>query len=231
MTSTALELAVNQQALWDNQHTLRGSEDGLEGGDIVDVPNESAVTFSNLLAPVSTIVEVGSANGRDARFWAAMGHNVHCLDFSQVALDQLAGHAKRQKLSERINPLHFDANSGSLPPEVGGNIDGFYARSALHVDDVTLMSLLGDVAERLRPRGVVLIEGKGPCDTKIARSIPLGDGLVVDPDEDGHLRRVWTPEAHGRICEAFGWTALQQETIGEEWVGTDATFLRLVAIS
>ena len=206
-----------------------GGQNGLEGDHLVDVPNDAAVMFSSLLTPGSTIAEVGSANGRDARFWAQQGHKVHCLDFSRVALSQLVEHAERQGVTDRINPLHFDANAGRLPKDVSGSIDGFYARSALHVDDETLMALLGDVDSHLQPNGVVLIEGKSTRDTKIARSVDLGNGLAVDPEENGHLRRVWTPESLEKICDAFGWAALQQETIGEQWAGTDATFLRLVA--
>lgn len=226
--SLAQELITNQQTLWDNQHAVRGGQAGLEGDLMVDVPNGAAILLNGLLGPESTIAEVGSANGRDARYWAQNGHHVHAMDFSRVALGQLVEHAERQGVSHRISPFHFDANTGALPEEVG-EIDGFYARSALHVDDHTLMSLQGDVDKRMCPNGVVLIEGKSTNDAKIARSRDLGNGLAVDPEKNGHLRRIWTPESLQEICGAFGWTALSEETVGEEWAGTDATFLRLVA--
>lgn len=221
-------LITDQQNLWDAQHAVRGSQDGLEGYNLIDVPNDAAVLLNGMLGPESIIAEVGSANGRDARYWALQGHRVHCMDFSQVALGQLVDHAARQGVADRINPLHFDANAGDLPSAVG-DIDGFYSRSALHVDDDTLMALLGAVDARLKKDGVVLIEGKGTTDTKIARSIDLGNGLAVDPHENGHVRRVWTPESLTAICATFGWTAVKQEIVGENWAGTDASFLRLVA--
>lgn len=228
--SVSPTIIPDQQGLWDAQHTQRGAiQGGLEGDHLVDTPNDAAVLFHQLVVPEARIVEVGSANGRDARFWAQQGHQVDCLDFSRVALGQLVEHAERQGVSSRINPLYFDANAGKLPEEVESSIDGFYSRSALHVDDDTLMSLLGDVDDRLSSGGVVLIEGKGTEDAKIARSVDLGNGLAVDPKENGHLRRIWTPESLEQICTTFGWTALQQQTVGENWVGTDATFLRLVA--
>jgi SAM-dependent methyltransferase len=221
-------LITDQQALWDTQHAQRGGQAGLEGDTLVDVPNDAAMLLAGLLRPQSTIAEVGSANGRDARYWAAQGHRVHCLDFSQVALGQLVEHAERQGVADRITPTHFDANAGALPESVD-TIDGFYSRSALHVDDATLMDLLSDVDRRMRPGGKVLIEGKGTADTKIARSVNLGNGLAVDPEENGHVRRIWTAESLDKICATFGWTALRQQTVGESWVGTDATFLRLLA--
>jgi hypothetical protein len=228
MTGIAQELLTDQQLLWDSQHAERGGQSGLEGDLLVDTPNDSGVLLGQLVRPRAIIAEIGSANGRDARYWAQNGHRVRCLDFSRVALSQLVEHTERQGLRDFISPIHFDANDGKLPEEVGA-IDAFYARSALHVDDETLMSLLDDVDNHLQKDGVVLIEGKSTADRKIARSMDLGNGLAVDPEENGHVRRVWTPESLENICSAFGWTALQQETVGEEWAGTDATFLRLVA--
>jgi SAM-dependent methyltransferase len=226
--SGTLPEVIDQQALWDRQHTMRGGQHGPEGDHLVDTPTAAAFLLNNLLNGPSTIAEVGSANGRDARFWATEGHAVHCMDFSAVALGQLVEHAGRQGVLDKINPLQFDATVGKLPAEVG-DFDAFYSRSALHVDDDTLMDLLGDVNTRLREGGVVIIEGKSTDDPKIARSTHLGNGLAVDPQENGHLRRVWTPESLGTLCTTFGWTALQQEVVGEKWRDTDASFLRLVA--
>jgi hypothetical protein len=228
MSIDRIRIASGQQELWDRQHARRGGEAGLEGDLLVDTPNDSAVLLGNLVVANARIAEVGSANGRDARYWAMRGHAVDCMDFSPVALEQLAEHAARQGISDKINPLLFDANAGKLPEEIG-KIDGFYARSALHIGDDTLMSLLTDVDSRLQEGGVVFIEGKSTRDPKIARSEHLGNGLAVDPEEDGHLRRVWTPELLRDICSTLGWRALQQSSIDEQWAGTDANFLRLVA--
>lgn len=219
---------TDQQQLWDTQHARRGADDGLEGDRLVDTPNASAVQLGKLVVRQARIAEVGSANGRDARYWASLDHTVDCMDFSPVALSQLMQRADRQDLADKINPILFDANDGILPDEVG-EIDGFYARSALHVDDATLMRLLADVDGRLNDGGVVFIEGKSTNDPKIARSEHIGNGLAVDPHEDGHLRRIWTPELLQDICSTLGWKAIQQSRIDEEWAGTDANFLRLVA--
>jgi hypothetical protein len=228
MSIDHIRIALDQRQLWDRQHARRGGDAGLEGERLVDTPNPSAVAMGNLVVANARIAEVGSANGRDARYWAMRGHDVDCMDFSSVALEQLIGHAKRQGVADKINPLLFDANSGKLPQEIE-KIDGFYARSALHVDDDTLMSLLADVDDRLNPDGIVFIEGKSTSDPKIARSEHLGNGLAVDPEEDGHVRRIWTPELLEDICTSLGWKALQQNSIDENWAGTDANFLRLVA--
>lgn len=219
---------LTQQALWDAQHKQRGSQDGPEGSQLVNVPNHAARLLHTLLKPGSVIAEIGSANGRDARFWAKQGHYVHCLDFSEVALQQLRELAKRQGVSGRITQALFDASTGKLPQTIG-TIQGFYARSALHLDDATLMRLLRDVDRRLQPGSVVVIEGKTSADPKIIRSTPLGNGLVSDPQENSHVRRVWTHEFTQYICDTFGWAPLHQAAVDETWSGTAANFLRLVA--
>ena len=222
------ELGTDQQALWDAQHAERGGQAGLEGDRLVDVANDAAVLLGGLLRPGSVIAEIGSANGRDARHWAQQGHTVYAMDFSSVALGQLVEHAGRQGVADKIVPIQFDANTGELPDEVG-EIDGFYARSALHVDDNTLMRLLASIDRRLRPGGVVLIEGKTTDDPKIARSRDIGGGLAVDDHENGHVRRIWTHESVAEISRAFGWTAIDVGGQREEWLNTDASFLRFVA--
>jgi SAM-dependent methyltransferase len=220
--------ASSQQALWDKQHEQRGGQNGPEGNQLLDVPNDAAVLLHELLPPQSVIAEIGSANGRDARFWAKQGHHVHCLDFSQVALRQLKIHAQRQGLSDRLTSWLFDANTGKLPPAIKP-IHGFYARSALHIDDATLMHLLKDVSSCLRPGGVVVIEGKNHIDPKITRSVRLDNGLFADPYEKGHIRRAWTSAYMSHLCQTFEWKPLRQEVISERWAETTVNFLRLVA--
>ncbi|MFO0704122.1 MAG: class I SAM-dependent methyltransferase [Patescibacteria group bacterium] len=120
-----------------------------------------------MLTKPSEIVEVGPANGRDARFWASRGHKVHCVEFSRVALEQLTDLACSQGVIHRISPHHHDISLGHLPLAINGNVDGFYARSALHVDDETLGRLMTNVNTLLRPKATIAIEGKGPLDMKM----------------------------------------------------------------
>jgi hypothetical protein len=214
-----------QQDLWNIQHFVRGASNGLEGNALVDIPNDSGILFAEMLPSSSQIAEIGSANGRDARFWAKQGHYVYCMDFAQVALEQLMVEAERQGLSEHLRPLQFDANCGSLPVCIG-EIDGFYARSALHLADGELTLLLTSVNERLKPGGVVFIEGKSPKDPKIKRSSYKEGNLAVDPFENNHLRRIWRPEYALQIAKYFGW---QIQRIEEIQTG-ESVFIRFVAI-
>ena len=218
----------DQASLWDEQHGMRGTS-GPEGDHLLYVPNQTAVTFASHLPQRAVILEIGCANGRDARYWASLGHRVFCADFSKVALEQLKAVGSRQKLMSNLHPLHHDISSGDLPHSVGCEVDGFYARSALHVDDGTMNVLAARITQTVRSGGSILIEGKNAQDPKINRSIDMGDGLAVDPKENYHLRRVWTCEFMMQLCGVYNWSILELEEHSESHNGQDAHFVRLIA--
>jgi len=105
-------------------------------------------------------------------------------------------------------PVLYDINLGSLPFKAGGNFDGFYARSSLHVGDERVLQLVKTIDRQLKPGGKVLVLGKSPNDRKIQRSKRLEDGLAVDYQENGHIRRVWTPKFMKEMCRVACWELL-----------------------
>lgn len=220
----------DQARLWDKQHSSRGNF-GLEATQLRDVPNSSAIEFigkfgHNIRA---NILEVGSANGRDARFWASLGHNVICVDFSPVALNQLKEIAIRQNVDSRLYPVCYDINTGNLPGAYGFIINGFYSRSSLHVNDEKMLSIAQKINNTVEHEGLILIEGKGEKDKKIQRSKLIGNHLVIDPDEGGHIRRVWTRESLVELCSEFNWTIESLEDREESLNGESTNFVRLIA--
>lgn len=219
---------VNQQALWDAQHAKRGVEFEC-GTSLKFTPNDAAVVFAERLPCSARILEIGSANGRDARYWASLGHSVIATDFSSTALEQLKAISCEQGVLDKITPVLWDVGGGGLPVEDSASIDAFYARSALHVDDCTMLKLADHLNRILVPDGLILIEGKGPNDKKIQRSYHVGNGTAVDHEEGGHLRRIWTAEFTKDMCHKFRWNILELKEVEEEWRGTSATFMRLIA--
>lgn len=220
------EIITDQKKLWDAQHFQRGTE-GEEGTGLLNVPNEAAVHLDARLARGSVIFEVGSANGRDARFWARKGHSVIATDFSKVALTQLEAIAKEQGVDKNIETVEYDLNCGRLPIRAPRFIDAFYARSALHISDEAMHGL-GREINRVAKRGaVIMVEGKTETDPKIRRSADLGNGLVVD--YDGHLRRSFTEEFMEEFAERAGWSIDDMRKFEETTAGKGAEFLRMTA--
>ncbi len=229
MTSYNAHETVDQSQLWNNQHATRGLS--LECGDKFRfTPNNSAIEFAKRLKPRSTILEVGAANGRDARYWGGLGHRVLALDFSKVALEQLMNLAMEQGVCGFITPILWDISHGTLPVDgVPETIDAFYARSALHIDDTQLYRFSFELNARLREGGVIFIEGKGPNDKKISRSEQIGHHLAIDKEEGGHLRRIWTCHFTKQLCATMKWDILGIQDRHEKWNGTPASFIRLLA--
>ncbi len=101
----------------------------------MNIPNQTALEFCQYLPLKATVLEVGCANGRDARHFASQGHQVFGVDFSAIALDQMMQIAIAQDLYEQIVPIQHDYSDGSVPLDGYQILHGFYARSSLHVDD------------------------------------------------------------------------------------------------
>ena len=226
--------SANQQQLWDELHALRDSDGNLVGRSLVDEPNELAINLGERLVDGSSIVEVGCANGRDARYWALhKGMLVHALDFSQAAIDQLRELAEDQGVGLLIQAGLFDASEDSLPVDIDSQ-DAFYARSSLHVTSYRLTHLLRETHNVLHLGGIVAIEGKHIEDPKIKRSISLDPDdpfLLSDPLEGGHIRRAWEPEYTRHILKMVGFEITDLEVINEHPThGEPSVFTRVIAV-
>lgn len=220
------ELITDQKQLWDEQHFQRG-QGGEEGLSLRDVPNEAAIHLDARLARESVIFEIGSANGRDARFWAQKGHSVIATDFSKVALTQLESIAREQGVDKSIEAIEFDLNDGRLPIKAPRFIDAFYARSALHISDDAMFALTHEINRVAKKGAIIVVEGKTLTDPKIKRSAELGNGLVVD--YDGHLRRSFTEEFMEDFARHGGWSIDDMRTFEEKTAGKGAEFIRMTA--
>jgi len=218
----------NQRLLWEKQHAIRGLN-GHEAGALCYEPNDAAVILASVLNPGSRILEYGSANGRDARWWASLGLYVDCVDFSEEALRQLMCLAQEQNVDQQLFLHWHDIANGTLPPNLSPTkkFHAFYARSALHMADQPLYRLMDQVTKRILRNGLIVIEGKGQNDRKIARSQGIGNGLVCDLD--GHLRRVWTEESMEQLAVTNGWRILGLDEQHEQASYGCNSMLRLIA--
>ncbi len=214
-----------QENLWDAQHAHRGSDCGLEGGTLRDTPNWAGLALANRLPIPSTILEIGCANGRDARFLAALGHRIIAIDFSKVALSQLSTLAAQQQVLDRITPIKHDISDGTLPLLPGLTIDCFYARSALHVDDQTMLRLATSIDQLLTTNALIIIEGKREEDPKIQSSEIISGNLALNLKEQGHLRRIWTAQFVIDMCRQLSWQIESLQSHNE----AGSSYLRLIA--
>lgn len=204
-----------QRYLWDKQHILRGRGGGPEGTVLKGIPNDSAVMLASVLLRGSNILEVGSANGRDARRFAEWRHYVDCIDFSDEALSQLRELVDEEGYFDRVTGFQHDISCGTLPNLIQKRkYDAFFARSALHLHDNALDIFAHNITKVLKKNAFIIIEGKSPRDPKIMNSRNIGGGLVMD--DEGHLRRVWDARSMEALAKRHGWKVQQICELREE---------------
>ncbi len=101
----------------------------------------------------------------------------------------------------------------------------FYARSSLHLDDSELEEFMIELTTRLKTGGYICIEGKTPEDKKMARSQEIRPGLWSDPNESGHVRRLWSEESIQKLCDQNRLTIIQLSNHNDQF----GSFIRFIA--
>lgn len=100
------EKLADQKDLWEAQHESREAE----SREIEHMPNLFARRCAELLPVNALIVEIGTANGRDARFFAREKNSrVIAVDFSLNAPKQFRGASERDHTTDRAFPVVADA--------------------------------------------------------------------------------------------------------------------------
>jgi SAM-dependent methyltransferase len=103
-------------------------------------------SFASYVPDGGTILEIGSASGRDARYFTAKGLKVVCTDVIPGALQKLS--------DEGFETAEFDFRD-KPKPEWMGRFDGFFANAVLlHAPPDVFESALKNIAGILKENGV-----------------------------------------------------------------------------
>lgn len=102
--------------------------------------------FASHIPKNGVILEIGSASGRDARYFSAKGFKVLCTDIIPEALQKLS--------DEGFETAQFDFRD-KPKPEWTGKFDGFFANAVLlHAPPDVFENALRNVAVVLKESGV-----------------------------------------------------------------------------
>ncbi|MFH1089452.1 MAG: class I SAM-dependent methyltransferase [Candidatus Uhrbacteria bacterium] len=102
--------------------------------------------FTSHIPKNGLILEIGSASGRDARYFTGQGFKVVCTDIIPEALQKLS--------AEGFETAEFDFRN-KPKPEWAGRFDGFFANSVLlHAPSDVFENALRNVAVVLKENGV-----------------------------------------------------------------------------
>ncbi len=217
-----MENQLDQKQLWEAQHVLRESE----SRSLEHLPNDFAKKCLPLIPKDGSILEVGSANGRDARFFAREKNcRVTAVDFSEQAISQLQEAALRDNTAALITPVLADMKH--IPQFPDNHFDAFYARSAIHLSDEELEAFFEKLLPSLKNQSYLMIEGKTAEDTKLERSTEISPNLCQDVD--GHIRRLWSEETIKRIADKFKLKVLEITSTVEYWNDYETRFINFIA--
>ncbi len=212
----------DQKQLWEAQHESRKEE----SREIENVPNLFAKRCAELLPENALVVEVGSANGRDARFFAREKNSrVVATDFSLNALKQLREASGRDGTADKVFPVVADTRE--LPLGKPENVDAFYSRSALHITDEELSHFFEECIRLLKDGGYIMIEGKTEDDPKMAKSREVAPHLYENGG--GHIRRSWSEVIIRDLIERHDLHLIEINKTTEVWHDIETKFINFIA--
>lgn len=219
---SAREKIIKQKDIWNKQHIRREREHQ----DLEDAPNTSAISITGYIPEGGTVLEIGTGNGRDARYFIKEKNcKVIAVDFSENAINQMVEASKKDGTFDKLDTILSDTRDlKGLPQD---SLDMFYARSSLHLSDADLYLLFEKIIPALKIGGYIFIEGKTTKDLKIARSTLIDDNLLED--KDGHLRRSWNSDFIEDFCNKIGIKLIEISTKTEFWRDKEASFINFLA--
>ncbi len=175
--------AIPQGAIDSNRQALKWYDDNYEYYDsLIDpLPSSSREKALRQLAKhVSiggTILEFGSASGRDADFIESLGLSVRRTDITQGFINL------QKKRGKKVDNLDI------LTGEYGGPYDGIFAMCVmLHVTPEATDAVLAKVAAALKPSGVFLVSVREEGD---ARATAWSRNEFVQRLERAGLTVIW----------------------------------------
>jgi SAM-dependent methyltransferase len=163
-------------------------------------PNAQLLREAADLTP-GTALDVGCGEGADAIWLAGRGWRVTAVDFSTVALDRAAAHAREvgRDVAERITWLPADLTRWIPPPSSSDLVSAQFMHLPKHRRD----TLFHRLAEAVTPGGWLLIVGHHPDDLLTTVPRPRVPELLFTAADVAALldARRWTivvNEARGR---------------------------------
>ena len=216
--------ASERKKYWDKQHRQRRREHQLLAG----IPTEFAKYCLPFIKPGGKVLEIGIANGRDARYFVRENKNIIVgVDISTEAIRQLMRAATADGTINRILPIV--ANEEDLPKILKSQerYHAFYARSSLHLDDDKIIPFFGYVVSHLYEKGVIFVQGKPKEDFKITRSAEVSKNCFEDVD--GHVRRGWSEEDIKALCYYLGLEIIEIKTTIEVILKEETKFIHFIA--
>lgn len=198
-------MTTDPHAHWNTTYKTRG---------IVAVIEFAKKASAHLKANTS-ILDIGCGDGRDAAYFATLGHHVTAIDFSEEAIERV------QKLNSTIDARVMNTTNIDFPDT---SFDAVYAHLSLHYfDDATTEAIFQNIRRMLKPNGLFFVRCKSTKDVFFGEGERVGENMFLR----GHLRHFFTPDYMRKQLKDFEVLLLEETTA--EYNGRISAFVEAVA--
>ena len=184
-------------------------------------PSSFSVRVVELLDSGARILELGCGLGGDSVFFALKGFEVHCIDFSESAIECSIDLIDRYGL-ETMYPLVHDISE--VFPFGDDCFDAFYAHLSLHYfDDETTTKVFDDIYRVLKRNGILFAKVKSIKAAKYGLGEKMGENIY----HHHHLRHFFSKEYLEEKTQRF--TTIELQEVNEKIYNTESAFLEIIA--
>lgn len=184
-----------QQQHWDTTFSHRAEMFG-------EAPSKAAQKAAALFKQEgkTTLLELGSGQGRDTLFFARTGLRVTAVDYAQVAIDALAAKAQAAGVAQLVTALRHDIRE-SLPfPD--DSFDGCYSHMLYCMALTTgeLEQLSHEVWRVLRPGGLNIYTVRHTQDPDYGTGIHRGEDMY---EVNGFIVHFFSREKVAQLARGY----------------------------
>jgi cyclopropane fatty-acyl-phospholipid synthase-like methyltransferase len=144
----------------------------------------------------STLLDIGSGDGRDSIYFAKKGFKVTSIDFSKSSIKLLKNELNKRKISE-ITAYFANIESMNLK---GNSFDIIYAHLSLqYFDDEITTKIFNKIFQTLKKGGIFFIKCKSTNDALYGKGTKISENIYIK----GHLRHFFSKEYMRKKLQNF----------------------------
>ena len=184
-----------QREHWDRALSERDDRFGVEASE------PARATADRLrLEKLTTVLEVGAGQGRDALFFAEQGFEVHALDYAASAIETINRKARQAGLSTRTTAGQHDVREPLPFPD--NSFDACYSHMlfCMALTEGELCSLAREILRVLRPGGLCIYTARTTDDPDFGKGKHHGEGLY---ESGGFIIHFLSAETVKRLAEGY----------------------------